>query len=291
MLIEDINDYIDFLRLERMLSENTIQSYQNDLFSFYDFLSQKDITEAFDVQKRHFSEYTSYLSSQNIKPSSIIRKNASIKGFFKYLRAKKKIKENPSLSIQTPKTPKKLPKVISNNEIETILKTKMTNLEKAIFELLYSSGLRVSELINLEVKNLNLKQSLLKVLGKGSKERLVPIGSKAKNALKIYLEERDLMLKMANFKNPDTEKIFLNNKGRGISRQFVYNFIRREGEIIQKHISPHTIRHSFATELLENGADLRVVQELLGHSSIATTQLYTHLSKKYIREVYKSING
>ena len=262
-----------------------------NLFSFYDFLSQKDITEASEVQKRNFSEYSAYLSEQNIKPSSIVRKNASIKGFFKYLRAKKRIKENPSLSIQTPKVPKKLPKVISNNEIETILKTKMTNLEKAIFELLYSSGLRVSELINLEMKNLNLKNSLLKVLGKGSKERMVPIGSKAKNALKIYLEERDLMLKMADFKNPDTEKIFLNNKGKGISRQFVYNFIRREGEIIQKHISPHTIRHSFATELLENGADLRVVQELLGHSSIATTQLYTHLSKKYIREVYKSING
>ena len=291
MLIEDINDYIEFLKLERMLSENTVQSYQNDLFSFYDFLSQKDITEASEVQKRNFSEYSAYLSEQNIKPSSIVRKNASIKGFFKYLRAKKRIKENPSLSIQTPKVPKKLPKVISNNEIETILKTKMTNLEKAIFELLYSSGLRVSELINLEMKNLNLKNSLLKVLGKGSKERMVPIGSKAKNALKIYLEERDLMLKMADFKNPDTEKIFLNNKGKGISRQFVYNFIRREGEIIQKHISPHTIRHSFATELLENGADLRVVQELLGHSSIATTQLYTHLSKKYIREVYKSING
>lgn len=291
MLIEDINDYIDFLKYERMLSENTISSYQGDLFSFYDFLSQENISEAEEVQKKHFSEYTKFLYQKGIKPNTIIRKDAALKGFFRFLSSKERIKNNPSLSIQTPKVPKKLPKVITNSEIETILKTKMTNIEKAVFELLYSSGLRVSELINLEMKNVDLKNNLLKILGKGSKERLTPIGSKAKRALKIYLEERELMLKMANFKNPDYDKVFLNQKGKRISRQYVYNFIKHQGEIIQKHISPHTIRHSCATELLEGGADLRVVQELLGHASIATTQLYTHLSRKYIREVYKSING
>lgn len=232
-----------------------------------------------------------FLASNNISASSITRKIASIKGFFKYVSANREIKANPALAINSPKLPKRLPKVITFEEIKKLLNNRLTVKEKAVFELLYATGLRVSELVNLEIKNVDFKNNLIKTTGKGSKERFVPVGKKAKAALNEYLKQRELILKTKFGSNYKENAIFINDNGKKITRQWVYNFIKKQGETIHKQISPHTIRHSFATHLLENGADLRAVQELLGHSSVVTTQLYTHISKKRLKEIYFQING
>ena len=183
--------------------------------------------------------------------------------------------------------PKRLPKVLTINELEKILSENLDLSDFAIVELLYSAGIRVSELTELELRNLDLAQNIIKVFGKGSKERLVPIGKRCSETLKKYLKKRELIALRYNSK----PYLFLNSDGTKITRQKVYKLVHSLGDIVGKNISPHTIRHSFATHLLERGADLRVVQELLGHASIVTTQLYTHISKKTLREVYFKING
>lgn len=289
MIVQLISEYLNWLEIERGLSKNTLEAYKNDLIGFFDYF--QNVENLDEIKRNNFSEYTMFLASNNISSSSITRKLASIKGFFKYISANREIKSNPALSITSPKIPKRLPKVISSDEIKTILKNNMTIKEKAVFELLYATGLRVSELVNLEIKNIDLKNNLIKTTGKGSKERFVPVGKKAKAALNEYLKQRELILKTGFGSNHKENSIFINDNGKKITRQWVYNFIKKQGELIHKHISPHTIRHSFATHLLENGADLRAVQELLGHSSVVTTQLYTHISKKRLKEIYFQING
>ena len=289
MIVQLISEYLNWLEIERGLSKNTLEAYKNDLIGFFDYF--QNVENLDEIKRNNFSEYTMFLASNNISSSSITRKLASIKGFFKYISANREIKSNPALSITSPKIPKRLPKVISSDKIKTILKNNMTIKEKAVFELLYATGLRVSELVNLEVKNIDLKNNLIKTTGKGSKERFVPVGKKAKAALNEYLKQRELILKTGFGSNHKENSIFINDNGKKITRQWVYNFIKKQGELIHKHISPHTIRHSFATHLLENGADLRAVQELLGHSSVVTTQLYTHISKKRLKEIYFQING
>ena len=289
MLIQSISEYLTYLEVERGLSKNTVLAYENDILGFFDYF--KNIEDPNEIKRIHFSEYTVHLAQNGLLSSSITRKIASIKGFFRFLSANKEIKSNPSLSVTSPKIPKKLPKVISYEEIEKLLKNRLTTKEKAVFELLYATGLRVSELVNLTVKNVDFKSNLIKTTGKGSKDRIVPMGKKAKEALNNYMKERELILKAKMGSGAESDYIFLNDKSEQISRQWVYNFIKKQGETINKTISPHTIRHSFATHLLENGADLRAVQELLGHRSVVTTQLYTHISKKRLREVYFNING
>ena len=289
MLIQSISEYLTYLEVERGLSKNTVLAYENDILGFFDYF--KNIEDPNEIKRIHFSEYTVHLAQNGLLSSSITRKIASIKGFFRFLSANKEIKSNPSLSVTSPKIPKKLPKVISYEEIEKLLKNRLTTKEKAVFELLYATGVRVSELVNLTVKNVDFKSNLIKTTGKGSKDRIVPMGKKAKEALNNYMKERELILKAKMGSGAESDYIFLNDKSEQISRQWVYNFIKKQGETINKTISPHTIRHSFATHLLENGADLRAVQELLGHRSVVTTQLYTHISKKRLREVYFNING
>ncbi len=289
MLIQSISEYLTYLEVERGLSQNTILAYENDILGFFDYF--KNIEDPNEIKRIHFSEYTAHLAESGLLSSSVTRKIASIKGFFRYLSANKEIKSNPSLSLSAPKIPKRLPKVISYEEIEKLLKNRLTTKEKAVFELLYATGLRVSELVNLTVKNVDFKSNLIKTTGKGSKDRIVPMGKKAKEALNHYMKERGLLLKTKLGSEAESDFVFLNEKSEKISRQWVYNFIKKQGETINKTISPHTIRHSFATHLLENGADLRAVQELLGHRSVVTTQLYTHISKKRLREVYFNING
>jgi len=181
-----------------------------------------------------------------------------------------------------------LPKVLTINEINQILSQNLSYLEKAVFELLYAAGLRVSELVSLNLSNINIEQSYVRCFGKGSKERLVPIGEEAKLALKLYLKERNMII---NKYSLQTQAFFLEETGERITRQDVYSLIKNLGKFINKHVTPHMVRHSFATHLLENGADLRVVQELLGHSDVSTTQLYTHVSKKRLKEVYFAINN
>ena len=282
-----ISDYLAYLELERGLSGNTILAYQSDLIAFFDYLSKDKEIDLNELKRKDFSSYTKYLAKNEINPSTITRKIASTKGFFKYLCNKRIIKINPTMSIVSPKLPKRLPKVLTISELDKILKEKLDLLDFAIVELLYSAGIRVSELVQLELKNLDLAQNMIKVFGKGSKERLVPIGKKCSETLKKYIKQRELIALKHNSK----PYLFLNSDGTKITRQKVYKLVHSLGNVVGKNISPHTIRHSFATHLLENGADLRVVQELLGHASIVTTQLYTHISKKTLREVYFKING
>lgn len=289
MIIQLVSDYLSYLEIERGLSENTIAAYKNDLFLFFEYFTNINSVE--EIKRTHLSEYIKHLGKSGLNASSITRKIASIKSFFRYLCAARGLKSNPALEIAIPKLSKKLPKVVSIDEIEKLFKKRMNLLELAVFELLYATGLRVSELVELEIKNIDFKNNTLKTIGKGSKERIIPIGTNAKKALGNYFKERELHLKLSNSRKKAPQKVFLNNLGEKITRQWVYTFIKELGEDIHKSISPHTIRHTFATHLLENGADLRVVQELLGHANIVTTQLYTHVSKKHLKDVYFAING
>ncbi len=292
MDISLISDYLSYLEVERALSKNTIEAYENDIFSFLEYLSNEmKIDDISQIKRTHISSYNRHLASKGISPVSIVRKIASIKGFFRYLCINSIIEKNPALALTSPKVTKKLPKVISVKEMEKLLSSHLDIMEKALFELFYATGLRVSELVNLEIKNTNIKTGIVKTMGKGSKERIIPIGSKAKSALKAYFKEREIIILTNDLAKKNQKYVFLKSNGAKINRQYVYKFIHNLGKKIEKNISPHTIRHSFATHLLENGADLRVVQELLGHSNIVTTQLYTHISKKRLREVYFSINS
>lgn len=284
-----VSDYLSYLEVEKGLSENTITAYKNDLFLFFEYFNK--ISSPENITRGHLSEYIQHLAKTGLSAVSITRKIASLKGFFRYLSSTREIKANPALSILSPKISKKLPKVVSIDEIEKMFKEKMDLRELAVFEMLYGAGLRVSELVEIEIKNIDLKTNTIRVFGKGSKERLIPLGQNAKKALINYFKEREIHLKLSTSKKKAPEKAFLNNFGEKITRQWVYIFIKNLGNIIHKSISPHTIRHTFATHLLENGADLRVVQELLGHQNIVTTQIYTHISKKHLKEVYFAING
>lgn len=290
MLSGYLSDYLEFLELEKGLSENTLLAYRNDLMEFFDYLYSININEVDKISRSNLSSFIKYLSENNIKTSSQVRKIASIKGFFRFLCSRDVIKSNPALSINIPKVPKRLPKVLSVSEIQNLLSSNLSILDCAIFELLYGCGLRVSELVNLDIRNVNIQTSILKTMGKGSKERIIPFGKKAKNAILKYLKQREKIASLGLIGSAKNA-LLVNEKGEKISRQYVYSLIHDLGKDINKQISPHTIRHSFATHLLENGADLRVVQELLGHSSIVTTQLYTHISRVRLKEVYKSING
>ena len=289
MLIQYIAEYLEYLQAERGLSQNTIDAYRRDLTAFCDYILTLDNIDEFEKIKRsHINYYIKELHDKNYSPTSITRKLAAIRGWFRWLSANEIIKNDPSTGVELPKLTKKLPKVMTVSEIEKILTNHLNDIESVILELLYGAGLRVSELVNLDMNNIELSSRYVRCTGKGSKERIIPMGETAKNIIKEYLPERDLLIKKYNL---STKNLLIMPNGRKITRQDVYTFIHAQGKLIHKNISPHTLRHSFATHLLENGADLRVVQELLGHSDVSTTQLYTHISKKRLKEVYFAING
>lgn len=287
MLISYISHYLEYLEIERGLSQNTILAYRSDLYSLSEFLLTINITDINEISRIHLNMYIKNLYDKKYTPRSITREIASIKGFFKWMSINETLKHNPALSIEQPKLPKRLPKVLSMKEINELLDKQMTLLDKAILELLYACGLRVSELADIQINNIDLNAKYLRCTGKGSKERIIPIGKKACISLKNYFQEREFICKKYGIK---TKFCFIKENGKKLTRQDVYVFINGLGKNIDKDISPHTIRHSFATHLLENGADLRVVQELLGHSDVSTTQLYTHISKKRLKDIYFSIN-
>ena len=278
-------EYLEYLELERGLSTNTIDAYRRDILMFLDFCHYPDFD---NITRLSINSYIRFLREEDYSPTSVIRKIASIRGFFKWLCANELCKIDPTITVERPKIPQRLPKVMSINEIEDILRENLTITQRVIVELLYGCGLRVSELINLKITSFDLSAKYLTAFGKGSKERIVPIGTKAIIALKEYLKLRDFLCKKCRL---DTNILLISEKGELLTRQDIYNFIHEQGKNMNKNISPHTLRHSYATHLLENGADLRVVQELLGHSDVATTQLYTHISKKRLKEVYFTING
>ncbi|DAA97954.1 TPA: tyrosine recombinase [Candidatus Gastranaerophilales bacterium HUM_10] len=278
-----IGEYLEYLELEKGLSQNTLEAYRRDLSAFSQGV--EDITK---VDRMSINMFIRKLRENKLAPSSIIRKMASLRGFFKWASSAGIIDKNPASTLEQPKVPQRLPKVVSIKEIEEMLHNNLTPLEHVIMELLYSCGLRVSELVNLKTSDIDLSSKYVRCFGKGSKERIIPIGEIAKKAVTEYMTERDFLVKKYNL---NTKLLLIQKSGRLITRQDVYTFIHAQGKLIHKNISPHTLRHSFATHLLENGADLRVVQELLGHSDVSTTQLYTHISKKRLKDVYFSINN
>ena len=289
MLIQYIAEYLEYLQAERGLAQNTIDAYRRDLTDFCDYLCTTYSIDDFESIKRiYINSFIKELHDKNYSMTSVTRKIAAIRGWFRWLFSTDVISQDPSLGVELPKLTKRLPKVMSVSEIETILKNNLTTIETSVLELLYGAGLRVSELAGLELNNIELKARYVRCIGKGSKERIIPIGEKAQKAVLKYLKERELIVKRCRL---ETKQLFLKENGHPVTRQDVYVFIRKQGELLKKHISPHTLRHSFATHMLENGADLRVVQELLGHSDVSTTQLYTHVSKKRLKEVYFSINN
>lgn len=289
MNIQYLSEYLEFLEVEKGLADNTVEAYRNDLSSFLDFCADRGASEVNIIERSDINAYILKLREQKYSPSSVVRKIASMRGFFKWFCANDYGVKNPTQTLERPKLPKRLPKVMTIDELNTILNADLNKEEKLIVELLYGCGLRVSELVNLKLSNIDIKSKYIQCYGKGSKERVVPFGKKAKEALEKYLKYREIIVLQNKLNNP--KELFIKENGKKITRQDVYNFIRKQGERIHKHISPHTLRHSFATHLLENGADLRVVQELLGHSDVSTTQLYTHITKKRLKEVYFSINS
>ena len=282
-MINEIEDYINYLKIERQLSINTIDSYKRDLEDFYKFTnkSYKFIT------KEDAIKYLEYLNKK-INARSINRHIVSIKNYFKFLEKNNSIKYNPFEEITGLKTPKKLPKVLSEEDVNNLLDIELNDAfsyrNKAMLELMYSSGLRVSELLNLEVNNIDFNMNLVRVFGKGSKERIVPIDDIATAYLNKYIEVyRNTLLK-----NKESDILFLNSRGDKLTRQGFFKILKTiaKEKGIKKELSPHTLRHSFATHLLNHGADLRSIQTMLGHENIETTQIYTHVSDNYIKENY-----
>ena len=266
-----------------ILSQNTIDAYRRDLYSFAEMNNSIE-----EVDRIQINSYICSLKEKKYASSSIIRKVATLRGFFKWTAVMSILSQNPASTLEQPKVPLRLPKVVSIKDIEDILLIDLNELQVLIIELLYSCGLRVSELVNLKINDLDIDSKYVRCFGKGSKERIIPMGSSAIVALKKYLSIRDFIFKKFRL---NSKKLLVNEHGRYINRQDVYNLIHECGKKIHKNISPHTLRHSFATHLLENGADLRVVQELLGHSDVSTTQLYTHISKKRLKDVYFAIQS
>ena len=287
MSVQILAEYIEYLDIEKGLAQNTMEAYRRDLSEFWDFCSSIGVEDLENVSRGNIASYILKLHEDKYSTASIMRQIASLKGFFKWLCANGYCKINPTITIERPKLPKRLPKVVSVKEIEEILHQNLNPTEKVIIELLYGCGLRVSELVDLKIADINIKSKYLQCSGKGSKERIVPIGRKAIKALNEYLKQRNFLIKNYNIID---NSLLVTDDGRKINRQDIYTFVRKQGEKIHKAISPHTLRHSFATHLIENGADLRVVQELLGHSDVSTTQLYTHISKRRLKEVYFAIN-
>ena len=286
---EFLSKYLKILKIERNFSQNTINAYQNDLDKYLVFLKTKEITSFNKISHNNISEYIRFLNSEGFAPSTISRYFSAIKTFHRFLSAEKLTNNNPALALSTPKIPKKLPDVLSVQEIDDIIDCIDENnffgtRNRAIIEILYSCGLRVTELCNIKIGDLFLDDDLLRVMGKGYKERLVPIGENAKGYLKSYLNNYrySFVVKIKN------NEIFLSKNGKKLTRARINQILKDccRSANIKKNISPHTLRHSFATHLLEGGADLRYVQLLLGHSDISTTEIYTHLDKVTIREIY-----
>ena len=282
-----IEDFLRYLLIDKNYSNNTIESYKEDLIKFRDFFKNKSINE---IDIDDLKKYVKYLNDLNLNELSISRSISCIKSFYKYLNIEKIIDNNPSDSLYLPKVRKKLPNILSEEEVDKLLNINLVDCfsyrNKAMLEVLYATGLRVSELINLKMENIDFESDIIRTFGKGNKERVIPIGEYARYYLNLYLKEhRNQMLKHGN-----NEYVFLNNHGKNMTRQGFFKIIKAiaNEKDINKEISPHVLRHSFASHLLKHGADLRTIQELLGHSNVSTTQIYTHISNEELKEHYKN---
>ncbi|EEU21252.1 site-specific tyrosine recombinase XerD [Lactobacillus mulieris] len=289
--LDQVADFLRFCSLERGLSKNTVDSYQLDLNQFIEYLDKEKITD-WPEDPLIIDSYLAKQRDEGKKTSTISRGITTLRRFYRYLLRQHILVVDPLIQIDTPKQEKRLPLALSQKEVEQLLaqpdiKTTTGLRDRAILELLYATGMRVSELINLKEADLHTDLKIIRVLGKGSKERLVPVTDFALSWLDKYLKNvRDPALLK---KGVACDFLFLNNRAGQLTRQAVWQSIKKYSKLakIDKDITPHTLRHTFATHLLENGADLRVVQEILGHSDISTTQIYTNLSQKHIFDVYQ----
>lgn len=284
-----VDEFIHYLAVERGLAENTMDSYQRDLDNYLGFLAKEKITEIQKTTKTHIMAYLLFLQKSGRATATISRHLAALKSFYHFLLRERRIEKDPTANLESPKLEKKLPRVLSVDEVELLLKEPKVAepaglRDKAMLELLYATGIRVTELITLNLDHVNLEVGYIRCFGKGSKERIVPLGSVARKYVGEYLQRGRVKL----IKVKAEQALFVNHHGRRLTRQGFWKIIKKYARSagIAKDITPHTLRHSFATHLLENGADLRSVQEMLGHADITTTQIYTHLTKGRLREVY-----
>ncbi|MBO7235480.1 MAG: site-specific tyrosine recombinase XerD [Alistipes sp.] len=278
-------EYKRYLIVERRLSENTVAAYMRDYEDFMHYVLRLHTAVPKDVTSEIISKYMDWLYRSGCSSASQARRLSGVKSLYNYLLINEKIEQMPTENIETPKAKRLLPDVLTVEEIDAMIATfDMTTVkgcrDNAIVEVLYSTGLRVSELISLRIDNLFFGEGYIRVVGKGDKQRLVPIGSAARDKIQLYMELR-------RPRKPSEATLFLNNRGEPLTRIMIFNIIKQAARLagVEKNISPHTLRHSYATHLLEGGANIRQVQELLGHESIATTEVYTHLDREHLRRV------
>jgi len=284
---QSIKEFKSYLKIERSLSDNTIDSYLRDVRKLAEFSEEKELNEL-QITKAEVKEFIAFINTEGISARSQSRIISGIKAFYKYLILEDYISVNPTELIESPKIGLKLPDTLSIFEIDSLISAidlshPQGERNRAILETLYSCGLRVSELTNLKLSNIRFKEGYVKVVGKGNKERFAPIGSSAIKFLNIYLNE---IRNHQNIKKGSEDIVFLNRRGKQLTRVMIFTIIKQLAEKIglKKKISPHTFRHSFATHLIEGGADLRAIQEMLGHESITTTEIYTHLDREFLRD-------
>jgi len=292
---DQIRDFTHFLIVEKGLAQNTIISYERDLKSYTQYLKKVEQLDSFnDVQRIHIVHFLGHLKEQGKSSRTLARHIASIRAFHQFLLREKASVHDPSVHIETPQLERSLPKVLSLEEVEILLDSPKTSnhyglRDKAMLELLYATGIRVSELIGLQMEDVHLTMGFVRCIGKGNKERIIPIGKTAVNALEQYIDKgRSHFIS----KKQQDNALFLNHHGRQLTRQGFWKILKkivREAGI-EKELTPHTLRHSFATHLLENGADIRAVQEMLGHADISTTQIYTHVTKTRLKDVYSQFH-
>lgn len=285
-----LNDFYHYLQIERGLAQNTLKSYKRDLKKYLLYLEKVlQKKELNNIKRNDIVSYLHHLKDEGMSASTIARAISSIKSFHQFLIREQLVTQDPSLHIEAPKKERKLPRILSTAEIDELLNIKgddpLSIRNKAMMELLYATGLRVTELVTLEMKDLHLMMGFVRCFGKGDKERIVPLGDVAKIAIETYLKQsRNILTK----RRPTEKMLFVNHHGRPLSRQGFWKILKSIAQNIgiNKEITPHTLRHSFATHLLENGADLRAVQEMLGHADISTTQIYTHVTKMRLKDMY-----
>lgn len=286
-----IDHYLEYLAIERGLSMNTISSYRRDLRKLRQFVEEERDTDLLDAHQETIVSFVSFMRRNGASPKSVGRTISAVRGFYRYLVTVKHIQTDPTVNIESPRLEQRLPTVLTEREVDRLLDFRgnqepLDIRDRSILELMYATGLRASEVVSLRMGDVHLELGYVRCIGKGSKERIVPIGSKAIAALELYISGPRSSLAART----GSRSLFLNSRGHGLSRQGLWKLIKKRVLTagISRKVAPHTLRHSFATHLLSHGADLRSVQEMLGHADISTTQIYTHLDKSRLKQVYIS---